>query len=110
MQGAGGIGGLISGFVKLAIPVAIISGIFLAIKTNFLGIRDAITGFGRDLGNAIPALKPFLNILESIGELLGIVPPKAGKEAGAGLNKAIADLKPIVDLFLQRYNRRCYER
>jgi hypothetical protein len=103
MQGVGGIKGLISGFAKLALPIAIISGIFLAIKTNFLGVRDALTNLGKDLGNQVPALKPFLNILESIGELLGLVPPKKGQKAGGGLNKAIADLKkefgPIIGFF-----------
>ena len=101
MQGAGGIGGLIGSFTKLAIPVLAISGIFLAIKTNFLGFRDFLQGLGADIGNAIPALKPFLNVLESIGELLGLIPSKKGK--GTGINKAVADLKaqfgPILDFF-----------
>lgn len=101
MQGSGGIGGLISGFTKLALPIAAISAVFLAIKTNFLGFRDFLQGLGADIGNAIPALKPFLNVLESIGELLGLIPSKKGK--GTGINKAVADLKaqfgPILDFF-----------
>ncbi len=103
MQGVGGIKGLISGFGKLFLPLTIISGIFLAIKTNFLGFRDAVTGFGKNLGDQIPALRPFLNILQEIGELLGLLPAKKGTKAGGGLNKAIADLKaqfgPIIDFF-----------
>ncbi len=94
---------LIGTLTKLAIPMVAISAIFLAIKTNFLGFRDALTGFGKSLGDQIPALRPFLNVLESIGELLGLVPPKAGAKAGGGLNKAIADLKaqfgPVMDFF-----------
>lgn len=88
---------------KLVLPLAAISAGAFAIKTNFLGFRDFLTNLGRDIGNAVPALKPFLNILQEVGELLGLVPAKKGTKAGGGLNKAIADLKnqfgPIIDFF-----------
>ncbi len=95
--------GLLGTLGKLAIPFAAIAGVALAIKTNFLGFRDFLTNLGRDIGNAVPALKPFLSVLQEVGELLGLLPAKKGTKAGGGLNKAIADLKnqfgPLMDTF-----------
>lgn len=82
---------------KLAVPFAAISGVALAIKTNFLGFRDFLTNLGSDIGKAVPAFKPLLNVLEAVGSVLGLTPKKLS------LNKAIAELQkgfqPIVDTF-----------
>ncbi len=103
VQGGGGIGGVTKSIAKFSLVGVGLAGVFLAIKSNFLGFRDALTGLGKNLGDAVPALKPFLNILESVGELLGLVPPKKGQKAGAGLNKAIKDLQaqfgPLIGFF-----------
>lgn len=85
-----------STITKLALPLAAISAAFFAIKTNFLGFRDFLQGVGVAVGNAVPGLKPLLNILEAIGGVLGLTPKKTN------LNKAIQGLmdqfKPLIDL------------
>lgn len=82
---------------KLVLPLVAISTAFFAIKTNFFGFRDFLQGIGVAIGNAIPGLKPLLNVLEAIGGALGLTPKKTN------LNKAIADLqnqfKPLIDFF-----------
>lgn len=85
-----------SALTKLVIPLAAISAAFFAIKTNFLGFRDFLSNLGRDIGNAVPGLKPLLNVLEAIGGALGLTPKKTN------LNTAIKGLmdqfKPLIDL------------
>jgi hypothetical protein len=82
---------------KLVLPLAAISAAAFAIKTNFLGFRDFLVGLGVSIGNAIPALKPLLNVIEAIGGALGLSPKKTN------LNKAVEDLRkqfqPLVDFF-----------
>jgi methyl-accepting chemotaxis protein len=45
---------------------------FLAIKNNTFGARDALEGFGKSLGDAMPALVPVLSFIEQLGGFLGL--------------------------------------
>ncbi len=89
-------GGAITKFI---IPLAAISAGFLALKTNFLGITDFFSNLGRDIGNAIPELKPFLSLVESIFATLGI----GDKSKAKGLNNLAKQFMdsfgPVIDFF-----------
>jgi hypothetical protein len=86
-------GGALRTFV---FPLAAITAGVIALKTNFLGITDFFQNLGRDIGNAVPALKPFLNLIEALFSQIGIGPKKS-------LNKAAKEFmdsfKPIIDSF-----------
>ena len=77
--GAGGIKGVIGMLTKFGGPLLIVGGIALAIKTNFLGFRDALDAVGNAIGDAVPQLRPFLDAIRNIGIVLGLVPGDAKK-------------------------------
>jgi hypothetical protein len=89
--------GFASSIGKMILPLAGIGLAFLAIQTNFLGFRDMLQGLGKTIGDALPGLKPFLQILEDIGGILGLTPKKEN------LNQHIKDLmksiQPFIDTF-----------
>ncbi len=82
---------------KLVLPLAAISAVAAAISTNFLGFRDMLEGVGKAIGDAVPQLKPFLELLEGIGFALGLTDKDVNLNKAA---KAFQDsLKPIIDGF-----------
>jgi len=99
VQGAGGIGGITSSFLKFT-PVLIgISAAFLALKTNFLGITTFFQDLGRDIGNAVPELKPFLSLIESLFATIGIGDAKKAKGLNNIAKQFMDSFKPIIDFF-----------
>jgi hypothetical protein len=88
---------------KLSLVVGGLALAGLAIKTNFLGIRDMLTGAGKALGDQVPALKPFLEILQEVGELLGLLPAKKGTKPGGGLTGAIIRFKAEFDPLIKGF-------
>jgi len=75
--GAGGMKGVLGLITRFGPPLLILGGFLLAVKFNLFGVRDALDGFGKVLGDAIPALKPVLNALRDLGVVIGLIPGNA---------------------------------
>jgi len=90
------LGGTLSKFI---IPLAGISLAFIAIKDNIFGFRDFLQNLGKDIGNAVPALKPFLDLLEAVGEAIGLAPKKKGNSINKAVEEMRKQLQPIIDTF-----------
>ena len=84
--GAGGMKGVLGLIGRFGPPLLILGGFLLAVKFNLFGIRDALDGFGKALGDAMPALKPALNAIRDLGVVIGLVPGNA-EEAQKRLKK-----------------------
>ena len=93
----------------LTIALAAISIVLTAIATNFLGFRDALNAAGVAIGNAIPQLKPFLNLIQGVGAMFHLtgndVKDAKGqintslKEMQQGFTDWLNSIKPIIDHF-----------
>ena len=81
-QTSGGIGGIGKSILKFSPILIALGAAFAAISTNFLGFRDMLSNVGKWIGDAIPQLKPFLELLEAIGFALGLT------DKDVNLNKA----------------------
>lgn len=99
VQGAGGIGGLTSSFLKFSPVLLGIGAGFAALKTNFLGITTFFQNLGRDIGNAVPQLKPFLSLLESVFATIGIGDSSKAKGLNNLAKQFMDSFKPIGDFF-----------
>jgi len=66
------------GLVLTALAIA-----FLAIATNAFGFRDALNAVGKAVGDALPFLRPFLDLLGQIGQFLGRTVPQFQQAGGA---------------------------
>jgi hypothetical protein len=96
-QTSGGLSGIATSLLKFS-PILIgVGAAFAAVATNFLGFRTFLENLGRDIGNAVPALKPFLELIEALGSALGLT------DKDINLNKALQNftkgLQPIIDGF-----------
>jgi hypothetical protein len=58
------------GLVPWLLPLTIASGVIIAFTTNLFGFRDAINAAGEAIGNAIPMLRPFLEMIGAAGQWL----------------------------------------
>lgn len=81
-----GVGGTL---LKIAAPLGAAAIAYYVLKNNVGGARDALNSFGEKLGNAVPAIKPVLNIIKDIGQAIGI-------EAGPGLQNLQKDFSNIA--------------
>jgi hypothetical protein len=68
-----GLRGALTGllFHPAFLPLVAIGGIVTAFVTNLFGLRDAINGIGVAIGNAIPGLRPLLDLMGGINSLFG---------------------------------------
>jgi len=75
--GAGGMRGVLGLITRFVPPLLILGGFLLAVKFNLFGLRDALDGVGKSIGDAMPTLKPFLNAIRDLGVVIGLVPGNA---------------------------------
>ncbi len=89
-------GGALKTFI---LPLAGITLAFAALKTNFLGITTFFQNLGKDIGNAVPALKPFLELIEGIFATLGIGDTSKAKGLNNIAKQFMDSFKPLIDFF-----------
>src|SRR5688572_27449673 len=61
------------------LPLVAIGAVVTAFTTNLFGLRDAINGIGVAIGNAIPGLRPLLDLMGGINSLFGETKDEAAK-------------------------------
>ena len=69
------------------------------VATNAFGIRDRFNEFGKALGDALPFLRPVLELIKSLGGALGILGPESAA-AKKNLGKAFGDIQKQVSGFV----------
>jgi hypothetical protein len=69
------------------------------VATNAFGIRDRFNEFGKALGDALPFLRPVLELIKGLGGALGILGPES-EAAKKGLGKAFGDMSKQITGFV----------
>ena len=69
------------------------------VATNAFGIRDRFNEFGKALGDALPFLRPVLELIKGLAGALGILGPESAA-AKKGLGKAFGDIQKQVSGFV----------
>lgn len=62
------------------------------VATNAFGVRDAIYGLGKAIGDAVPFLKPFLELLGQAGQILFPETEAQAAEMNAGISSDMSAL------------------
>lgn len=63
-------------FGAIGLAIVGVGAALYAIHTNAFGARDALNSVGKAIGDAIPGLVPFLNLIKGIAGSLGLIPPE----------------------------------
>ena len=69
------------------------------VATNAFGIRDRFNEFGKALGDALPFLRPVLELIKGLGGALGILGPESAA-AKKNLGKAFGDMSKQITGFV----------
>ena len=104
---AGSSRGLMGALGPILIIVAAVAVVLVLVKTNAFGFRDALNGIGVAIGNAVPQLRPFLELIKSVvSALLGITGEGALSPAAAiqaftdSITQGIASIQTAFNNFV----------